>query len=140
MMKKICAALVAAPMLLAGATPLTAQHGRRDNFYNGTYEGGRGGQYDYDRYHRNYRRGDYQRRDYQRGDYNQGYYRGDQRGGIGPGKGALIGGAGGAILGALLGGGMKGALIGGAAGAGIGAVAGKAHQDSRRRDRYGRPY
>ena len=83
--------------------------------------------------------------------YNDNYDRGrhyDDRnqGGIGPGKGALIGGAGGAALGALFGGGLKGALIGGAAGAGVGAVAGKVHQDNKQRDyrdrydRYGRPY
>jgi hypothetical protein len=61
----------------------------------------------------------------------------DQRpheGGIGPGKGALIGGAGGVALGALFGGGLKGALMGGAAGAGVGAVAGKVHQDNQERD------
>ncbi len=64
-----------------------------------------------------------------------GYY---HQGGIGPGKGALIGGAGGAVLGALFGGGAKGALIGGAAGAGIGAVVGEAHQNNERREHY--PY
>jgi hypothetical protein len=59
--------------------------------------------------------------------------------GIGPGKGALIGGAGGAVLGGALGGG-KGALIGGALGAGGGALAGKAHQNHMKRDYYnGRP-
>jgi hypothetical protein len=31
---------------------------------------------------------------------------------------------------------MKGAVIGGAAGAGVGAIAGKAAQDNRRRDEY----
>lgn len=70
--------------------------------------------------------------------YNNNYdHRHDDRrdqGGIGPGKGALIGGAGGAALGALFGGGLKGALIGGAAGAGVGAVAGKVHQDNKDRD------
>ena len=74
------------------------------------------------------------------------YYDNRNQGGIGPGKGALIGGAGGAALGALFGGGLKGALIGGAAGAGVGAVAGKVHQDHKQRDYrdrydgYGRPY
>lgn len=58
----------------------------------------------------------------------------DNQGGIGPGKGALIGGAGGAVLGALFGGGLKGALIGGGAGAGVGAVAGKVNQDNKNRD------
>jgi hypothetical protein len=80
--------------------------------------------------------------------YDRNHYHDDHRdeGGIGPGKGALIGGAAGTALGALFGGGLKGALIGGAAGAGIGAVAGKANQDSKehdyrdRYDRYGRPY
>ena len=86
-----------------------------DNFYNGARNGSRGGYYD---------RG-YDRRDDPR--YHQG--------GIGPGKGALIGGAGGAALGAIFGGGAKGALIGGAAGAGIGAIAGKVHQDNKR-DQY----
>ena len=60
--------------------------------------------------------------------------------GVGPGRGALIGGAGGAVLGGALGGG-KGALIGGAIGAGGGALAGKAHQDHMRRDHDdGRPH
>ncbi len=80
--------------------------------------------------------------------YDRGHRHDDRRdqGGIGPGKGALIGAAGGAALGAVLGGGLKGALIGGGLGAGVGAVAGKANQDSKRRDyrerydRYGRPY
>ena len=53
--------------------------------------------------------------------------------GIGPGKGALIGGAAGTGIGALAGGG-KGAVIGGAIGAGGGAIAGKANQDHRRND------
>ncbi len=57
-------------------------------------------------------------------------------GGIGTGKGALIGGAGGAGIGALAGGG-KGALIGGALGAGGGALVGhqvahNRHQRQRR--------
>ena len=46
-----------------------------------------------------------------------------QHHGIGTGRGALIGGAGGAGIGALAGGG-KGALIGGALGAGGGALIG----------------
>ena len=79
----------------------------------------------------------------------RGYYRDRhghrhrRHGGIGPGKGALIGGAAGTGIGALVGGG-KGALIGGAVGAGGGALAGKAnqdhrHNDARRYDEYGRP-
>lgn len=82
--------------------------------------------------------------------YDRRYYYRDSHGnwhkrhsGIGPGKGALIGGAAGTGIGALVGGG-KGALIGGAVGAGGGALAGKAnqdhrHNDARRYDEYGRP-
>ena len=88
---------------------------RNQNFYNGVREGGRGGQY-YDPRHA-------------RDGYDQRYYQ--HRGGIGPGKGALIGGAGGAVLGAVLGGGLRGSLIGGAAGAGIGAVVGETAQHHR---------
>lgn len=72
--------------------------------------------------------------------YDRGRYRGDRnRGGIGPGKGALIGGGAGAVIGGLLGGGMKGALIGGGIGAGGGALLGKANAD-RRHDRDYREY
>jgi len=53
--------------------------------------------------------------------------------GIGTGKGALIGGAAGAGIGALAGGG-KGALIGGAIGAGGGALAGHANESHRHHD------
>jgi hypothetical protein len=81
-------------------------------------------------------------------DYDRRGHYDDHRdqGGIGPGKGALIGGASGAVLGAVFGGGLKGALIGGGAGAGVGAVAGKVNQNNKnqdyreRYDRYGRPY
>jgi hypothetical protein len=64
--------------------------------------------------------------------------------GIGAGKGALIGGAGGAGVGALVGGG-KGALIGGALGAGGGALVGNAnankrHDQEARYDRNGHRY
>ena len=93
---------------------------RNQNFYNGVREGGRGGQY-YDSRHAN---DGYDER------YNQ------RRGGIGPGKAALIGGGGGAALGAVLGGGLKGSLVGGAAGAGIGAVVGAAAQNHRRDERH----
>lgn len=63
-----------------------------------------------------------------------------QHHGIGSGKGALIGGAGGAGIGALAGGG-KGALIGGAIGAAGGALVGKHnadvhHRHYRERHRY----
>jgi hypothetical protein len=117
-MKRRIALLVVPAMLACGATAgAQYQHDHRGNYYNGVRDGGRGGYYG---------GGDDR---YRNDDYNR------HQGGIGPGKGALIGGAGGAVLGGLLGGGMKGALIGGAAGAGIGAIAGKAHQNSQR-DRY----
>lgn len=89
-----------------------AQYDRHGNFDRG-YRGQHGYNDRYDR--------DYQRR---------------HQGGIGPGKGALIGGAGGAAVGALFGGGMKGALIGGGIGAGGGAVLGKVHQDHQRNRDY----
>ena len=98
------------------------QYRRNQNFYNGVREGGRGGDY-YDTRHAT---DGYDER------YNQ------RRGGIGPGKGALIGGAGGAVLGVALGGGLKGSLIGGAAGAGIGAIIGKAAENRRRGSEDGR--
>lgn len=73
--------------------------------------------------------------------YDRDRYRDDRnRGGIGPGKGALIGGGAGAVIGGLLGGGMKGALIGGGVGAGGGALLGKANADRRDRDRDYRDY
>jgi hypothetical protein len=146
-----------APLLLAiSILPAGAQNNRdpRDNhdnrnnqtFYNGVRSGGKGGQYGDPRYngqHNNgrYNNGQYNNGRYDNGQYNNtqynnsrydnGQYNNDHRnqGGIGPGKGALIGGAGGAVLGALFGKGIKGALIGGAAGAGIGAVIGQAHQN-----------
>ena len=68
--------------------------------------------------------------------YDRDYYDHHHHGGIGPGKGALIGGGAGALLGGLLGGGMKGALIGGGVGAGGGALLGKANADRRHRDEY----
>ena len=150
-LKKFGTSFLLAPALLLTTLPATAQYYGQDNrqyqnrdynrqsYYNGMRDGGRGGNYDrndrehyrdngYDGYYRNNR------------NYNHGDYRRDEHdGGIGPGKGALIGGAGGAVLGALFGGSMKGAIIGGAAGAGVGAIAGKAAQDNRedrREDRY----
>jgi len=100
--------LLLAPLLCTLAMPAVAQ--RHDDFYNGAREGGHGG------------------------DYSRGHdYRHDRHdNGIGPGKGALIGGAGGAVLGLAFGGGAKGAIIGGAAGAGIGAALGANAQNNRR--------
>ncbi len=120
--KRHLASALTGAMLCGGSVMASAQ--RHDNFYNGVRDGGRGGYYQGD----NRYRGDRYHGD--RGRYD------DHRGGIGPGKGALIGGAGGAALGAIFGGGLKGTIIGGAAGAGIGAIAGKAHQNSQRRDDY----
>ena len=107
---------------VVGVTPAQAQYG--DRYANG-YRDTR--PYD-DRYDRDRYRGD--DRNYDR-DYDR------NRGGIGPGKGALIGGGAGALLGGLLGGGMKGALIGGGIGAGGGALLGKANADKRHRREYG---
>jgi hypothetical protein len=98
--------------LVLATLPALAQ--RRDQFYNGVRDGGRGGNYynqkdrDWDRRHRR------------------------DQGGVGPGTGALIGAGGGAVLGAVIGGGLKGTIIGGAAGAGIGAILGQANQNSKR--------
>ncbi len=103
-------------LMISSAPQAAAQYDHsRDHFYNGARDGSRGGYYDHG--------------------HDRGYDDRSHQGGIGPGKGALIGGGGGAALGAIFGGGAKGALIGGAAGAGIGAIAGKAHQDNQR-DRY----
>jgi hypothetical protein len=99
-------------LMMATSFKLGAQD-RRD-FDEGLREGGHGGYYG---------RGD--DHDYDR----------DRNRGIGPGEGALIGGGGGAVLGAVLGGGLKGSIIGGAAGAGIGAVLGKEHQEHQEQER-----
>jgi hypothetical protein len=120
-MKKLMTAVLCVPLMAATALPVSGQNYHREershqNFNRGAYQGGRGGNYGYDRDHRY---DNYDRR------YHQG--------GIGPGKGALIGGAGGAVLGGLFTGSAKGAIIGGAAGAGIGAILGKNAQDNRER-------
>ena len=118
----LSAVLAAGPVI--GGSVATAQYG------NGGYRNGyRSAQPYNDQYDRRY--------------YGDRNYRGNDdrhRGGIGPGKGALIGGGAGALLGGVLGGGLKGALIGGGVGAGGGALLGKAHQNHAR-DRYdGRDY
>ena len=102
-------------MLTAGATPLVAQRGGYDNGMRRGYGGGYNDQNDHRRYD-------------SRDEYNRTH------GGIGPGRGALIGGAGGAALGAVFGGGLKGSLIAGGAGAGVGAITGKVHQDNKQQD------
>jgi hypothetical protein len=120
-MHKLITAALCIPLLASTAMVGQDYHhdqydrGRNQNFYNGAYQGGRGG--DYYGHDRNY------------ADYDRRYH----EGGIGPGKGALIGGVGGAALGAVFGGGAKGAIIGGAAGAGIGAVLGEHAQNERDR-------
>ena len=116
-MHKLMAAVLCFPLIAATATQGSGQngyhnrysnHGNHDQFNRGAYQGGR------------------------HGDYGRDYRHYDQhKGGIGPGKGALIGGAGGAALGALFTGSAKGTIIGGAAGAGIGAILGKQAQDNR---------
>jgi hypothetical protein len=101
--------------ILSSSVPAAAQGRRNDNsqFYNGANRGVHGGNYGGGRYHEHDR------------------YNNRNQGGIGPGKGALIGGAAGAVLGAAFGGGVKGSLITGAAGAGIGALIGQAAQNNR---------
>jgi hypothetical protein len=127
-MTKIRTAILVTPLIFASAIfPVAGQKYSNNNsaYYNGMRGGGHGGNY-------------YNNRDPHYND--RGYYHDDHRqGGIGPGKGALIGGAGGAVLGAVFGGGLKGTIIGGAAGAGIGAVVGQAAQ-SKRDNNYRRPY
>jgi hypothetical protein len=122
-MTKFRKAVLVAPLLfVTSVAPVFAQRHDSSAYYNGMRNGSRGGNYYNDRdrpYHDDHRR---------------------DQGGIGPGKAALIGGAGGAVLGAVFGGGLKGTIIGGAAGAGIGAVVGQANQNKRDNDRYRRPY
>ncbi len=108
-MRRLQVCVIAGGLLLSSAMPVVAQRGGHDNYYNGMHDQVRQGDY-----------GRYSRQDEQRNQHDKG--------GIGPGKAALIGGAGGAALGALFGGGLKGTLIGGASGAGIGAIAGKLAQ------------
>jgi hypothetical protein len=111
--------------ILGSGFPVLAQNRRNDNnhFYDGARRGAQGGNYGQGNYHG--------------GNYH-GHDRYDDRnqGGIGPGKGALIGGAAGAVLGAAFGGGVKGSLITGAAGAGIGAIIGQSAQNNRDRNNY----
>jgi outer membrane lipoprotein SlyB len=135
-MNQLTKAVLITPLLFASSIlPVAAQnhHQNNDNaYYNGMRNGTRGGNYYNNRdphYNNNY-------------NYNndRNYQNDHRQGGIGPGKGALIGGAGGAVLGAVFGGGLKGTLIGGAAGAGIGAVVGQAAQNNRNNDNYRHPY
>jgi hypothetical protein len=107
--------------ILGSGLPAAAQDRRNDNrFYDGARRGTHGGNYGGGNYYHG----------------NRHYYDNRDQGGIGPGKGALIGGAAGAALGAVFGGGVKGSLITGAAGAGIGAIIGQSAQDNRDRNNY----
>jgi hypothetical protein len=121
-------------LLVSLAFPAFGQNDRRGN-------DGRGDSHAGSQNHGNYYSG---MNDHVRGgDYGRAIQRDDSRhhhdnGGIGPGKAALIGGAGGAALGAIFGGGLKGSLIGGAAGAGIGAIGGELAQGNN--DRRGRDH
>lgn len=125
MHNKLQAWLVTAALLLGSVMPAVAQRERNGNYS----QGGRNGNY-YSGMHNSVQQGDYGR--YSRDDENRHHH---DSGGIGPGKGALIGGAGGAVLGAVFGRSLKGTLIGGAAGAGIGAIAGEAAQKNGRNRR-----
>jgi hypothetical protein len=117
--KKLCTVLIliTLPALGQNHDQHYNQHNNQ-NFYNGVRQGGRGGHYDHG------------------GHYDDRHYQQPKQGGIGPGKGALIGGASGAALGAIFGGGLKGTIVGGAAGAGIGAVLGQANQNSKNNNYY----
>ena len=123
-MRKLSTVVIGAVLAATTAMPMVAQRDR--NYNNNQYNQGLRRGYDG-------RNGGYNNQYDQRYYGNQDQYNRSQ-GGIGPGKGALIGGGGGAVLGALFGGGLKGAIIGGAAGAGVGAIAGKVHQNNQRND------
>ena len=150
-MRTLGTLMLSAVLVATTAMPMVAQRDRHDGDRNNRssqyndglrrgYNGQNGGYNDqYDRQRYSGRNGQqYNNGQYNNGQNNRGYTSQDAynrtHGGIGPGKGAAIGGAGGAVLGALFGGGLKGAIIGGAAGAGVGAVAGKVHQNNQQRD------
>jgi hypothetical protein len=111
--KKLCTILILITL------PSLGQNHNNQNFYNGVRQGGHGGHYSDNRHYDD-----------------RHYHDPPKQGGIGPGKGALIGGASGAALGAIFGGGLKGTIVGGAAGAGIGAVLGQANQNSKNNNYY----
>ena len=94
------ALLLSCSILGSGFPPAQNRGNNNSQFYDGARRGSQGGNYGGGRYHDHH----YDNRD---------------QGGIGPGKGALIGGAAGAVLGAAFGGGVQGSLITGAAGAGL---------------------
>jgi outer membrane lipoprotein SlyB len=119
---RLPAAVLLSCSILSSGFPALGQRGRdnNDRFYQGAGRGVQGGNYGHGRYHEHH------------------YDNNRNQGGIGPGKGALIGGAAGAVLGAAFGGGVKGSLITGVAGAGIGAVVGQAAQNNRNNNYYRR--
>jgi len=137
--------LLPAALLLSTAPAFAQYQQRNGDFRRGLRDGGGNGQYydprhEQDGYNQRYQDGHGYYNGGQRYYNNdRGYYNNQRQDGIGPGKGALIGGAGGAILGALFGGGLKGTIIGGAAGAGIGAAVGEAKQNNRRDRGYDYP-
>ncbi len=139
---RIFTSLVGLPLMLSPLAHAQYDQQRHSNFSQGVYQGGRGGSYDQgqDSGRGNYGRGSYNGGNDNRGNYNRGNDGQYQGHGIGTGRGALIGGAGGAALGAVFGGGLKGSLVGGAAGAGIGAFAGHEHQKTVRRHDYEQGY
>src|SRR5258708_27737025 len=98
-MNKLKKAVLITPLLIATSIlPATAQnhHNNDSAYYNGMRNGARGGNY-------------YNNRDPH---YNNYYHNDHRQGGIGPGKGALIGGAGGAALRAIFRRGLQGTPIG----------------------------
>ncbi len=130
-MSKLGTLLLSAGLIIStGGLSAAAQHNPNDNRNQSRSQNGNDRSQFYNGANQEIRGGNYGDRGNSRGGQN---YR-DNQGGIGPGKGALIGGAGGAALGAIFGGGVKGALITGAAGAGIGAILGNAAQNNRDRN------
>lgn len=140
-MRIVQACLVGTALLLSSVIPVGAQDQRRSQDRGNSSYQNRGN----DNRGNNQGRSNYyggMNEHVRGGNYGQAIQRDENQhhhdsGGIGPGKAALIGGAGGAALGAIFGGGLKGTLIGGAAGAGIGAIGGKlaqGHDDHRGRD------
>jgi hypothetical protein len=126
-MSNVRSAFIIPLLLFATSVPRANAQNQHDSaYYDGMRKGAHGGNY-------------YNNRDpHYYNNYHDDHRQPPNQGGIGPGKGALIGGAGGAVLGAVFGGGLKGTLIGGAAGAGIGAVVGQAAQNNRNNNY--RPY
>src|ERR1700682_6476461 len=106
-MSRLRNAVLLTPLLVAiSILPATAQNHHNNNdsaYYNGMRNGTRGGNYYNDRDPRynnnNYNNNNYNINNYnnhQNNHYNNDYHNDHRQGGIGPGKGALIGGAGGA--------------------------------------------